>query len=87
MFLKEYVAGMNRLARLFKQPEIDIEHLLPGQAEQIFYKLDSDMSPEALHMDGERPVHLAEALAASYTQVFEELKSMGYTPPTDTYHF
>lgn len=87
MFLKQYVGGMNRLARAFKQPEIDVDNLLPGQADQIFYKLDTDMSPEVLHMDGERPAHVAEALASSYTQVFEELKSMGYTPPKDTYHF
>ncbi len=87
MFLKQYVDSMNRVARAFKQPEIDLDNLLPGQVEQIFYKLDSDMSPESLYMDGERPANAAHALAASYTQVFEELKTLGYTPPKDIYHF
>jgi hypothetical protein len=87
MFLKQYVAAMNRISKAFKLPEIDLDNMLPGQADEIFAKLDSDMSPEVLHQDGERPAGAAHALAASYTQVFEELKSLGYIPPKDMYHF
>lgn len=87
MSLAALVESHNRMAVFFKQPlwsetEIDNE-----MAQTMFKHLDSNLSPENLFADGERPRAAAMKLKKQYEKAIAELKAKGFTPEFTTYNF
>lgn len=87
MSLKQFIAEQNRVAGFFNEPQIDINKITDEQAQKMFSRLDSNMSPEHLHMDGERSAAQARKFAKIYTDAFNELKAKGFTPRCKLYMF
>lgn len=86
MSLQQFVQDENRMAALFNKPVIDINNITQEQAEQMFQRLDSNMSPECLYADGERSKAAAARLAKIYRKAFEELMAKGFTPKATLYN-
>jgi hypothetical protein len=86
MSLQQFIDDENRLASFFKKPQIDIAKIDDAQAQEMFSRLDSNMSPECLFADGERPRAAAARLAKVYRKAFEELKAKGFTPTVTLYN-
>lgn len=87
MSLAKFIEQQNRMAKFFKTPEININTITDEQAQAMFKRLDSYMSPEVLHCDGERSAAEARKFAALYTQAFKDLKAKGFTPKVTLYTF
>ena len=86
MSLKQFIAHENRMRVFFKEPPLDAETLTHDEATKLYQRLDSNMSPEVLHADGERSAAAARALAKMYRQAFADLKAKGFTPPAQLYN-
>lgn len=86
MSLKQFIEQENRMRVFFKEPPLDPETLTHDEATKLFQRLDSNMSLEVLHADGERPASQARALAKMYTAAFKELRARGFTPPATLYN-
>jgi len=86
MSLKQFIESENRMRAFFKEPPLDAETLTHDEATKLYKRLDSNMSPEALFADGERPRAVAARLAKMYKQAFADLKAKGFTPPTELYN-
>ena len=80
--LQHFIQQENATRRLFKRPEwpMDVRSLTQKQADEIFQSLDSNMSPEHLHMDGEISAAQARKRAKIFRGAFDELCSAGFQP-------
>jgi hypothetical protein len=87
MSLKLLVEKQNMMAKFFKDTPWDINNIDQATADAMFSRLDSDMSPEALFMDGERPRAQAAKLAKQYRAAYKELTDRGYAPTIVLYNF
>jgi hypothetical protein len=86
MSLSKFIERENRYNRFFQMPLIHEDELTQEQATVLFRKLDSQMSPEHLHADGERPAAEARALTRMYTQAFQDLQARGFAAPRELYN-
>jgi len=90
MSLKRLIEKQNMMARLFKEDSSkfwNIDSIDQVTADAMFRRLDSDMSPEALFADGERPRAQAAKLAKQYNSAFKELTAKGFRPTVELYNF
>jgi len=71
--VKEFVDLENRKARIFNQNEIKITDV-----PTIVAIIESNLSPENLACDGERPVSEQNKLEIYYNRCLNELKQAGY---------
>ena len=76
--LEEYVAQQNSWNKIFDKTHVDIDvnNMSKLQADDLIRKLDSEMSPENLHCDGEISHAQAQQKFDYYTGVFEDLKDV-----------
>lgn len=72
--IEAYVEQKNAFRKLFKQPEFSL--LRASDRQYIASMLDSDISPENITCDGERPASQVRQLYAFYTRAAQELKSI-----------
>lgn len=81
MSLALLVEEHNMMGRFFKEQSpwstTDIDQKM---ADEMFKRLDSNLSPEVLFADGERPRSQAMALAKRYNKAITELKAKGFRP-------
>ena len=68
-----------------KGKELVIDSLTQEDANNIFHKIDSGMSPENLFCDGEISHAQAMAKRDMYMGAIDELLSMGFDMPNDVY--
>ena len=90
MSLKLLIEKQNMMAKIFKDPLStywNIDNITQETADAMFSRLDSDMSPEALFADGERPRSQAAKLAKQYKAAFKELTDRGFRPTSTLYNF
>ena len=80
MSLAQFVEQENRSRKFFNKPAYDVAHLSPAEAQEIFWKLDSNLSPENLACDGERPRAEQIRLGKLYRQAFSDLRALGFAP-------
>lgn len=87
MSLRDVVDEHNMFAKLFREEPISLRHLTQTEATKLFHRIDSDLSPEHLHMDGEATPAQAQKSYRRLTQAVAELKALGFVPPEDIYNF
>jgi len=80
--LQSFLDQENRVAKLFggKEYPMNVRALTQAQADELFQKLDANMSPENLHMDGEITAAQARKRARLFTGAYEDLKKLGFVP-------
>jgi hypothetical protein len=86
MSLKQFIEVENRRRAVLKEPALDADQLTVADATRLFQRLDSNMSPEVLHADGERSAADARGLARMYKKAFADLKARGFTPLVQLYN-
>jgi hypothetical protein len=86
MSLKQFIEQENKMRAFFKETPLDADKLTQEDATKLFQRLDSNMSPEHLHADGERKPADARRLAKMYTQAFADLRAKGFAVPTQLYN-
>jgi len=76
--LRNYLDTYNAWQKIFdpNHRTINIGNMTQKDVQTIASRLDSDMSPENLHCDGEISYAAARAKADYYTAVWEELKDV-----------
>jgi len=76
--LEQYVDQHNSWNKIFDQNhvDVDINTMTKTQGDMLISKLDSEMSPENLHCDGEISHAQAQQKFDYYTGVFEDLKDV-----------
>ena len=84
--LKAFVEMENRVAYMFGGTVIDLDNLTQDVVERMFQRLDSNLSPEVLACDGERPISKQRKYYKLYTGAILELKKMGYFPTETMYN-
>ena len=89
MSLKAVIDQHNKMDTMFfgGKDQWDFYNITPAMAEAIYSRLDSNMSPEALYADGERPRAQAQKLAKSYRAAVAELQAKGFKPAGEMYNF
>lgn len=55
-------------------------------AQDMFSRLDSNLSPEVIYQDGERRGAKAQAFKAEQLKALEELKALGFSPTREMYN-
>lgn len=85
--LSQFVEMQNRMSRVFNQPQIDVRAIDEKVAEDLFQKLDSNLSPEHLTCDGERPLSEQRRFYKLYTGAIKDLQKMGFSPKQAVYNF
>lgn len=84
--LEAYIRERNPYRTLFGQKEFAKKGELTGaDAADLYRSLDSDLSPEMLTMDGERPTTLVRNRAAFLRNAVRELDALGFHRPTNVY--
>lgn len=86
MSLAKFIASENVMRGFMGQPEIKITEITPAIAQELFKTLDSNLSPEALTADGERPRAKQIALAKIYNGAIADLKVRGHQPEFEMYN-
>lgn len=86
MSLQAFIDQENRMATFMGLPQIDPNNIDDAKAQEMFQRLDSNLSPEALYQDGERPRAQAAKLAKLYKAAITELKAKGFTPKREMYN-
>jgi len=76
--LKKVIDHENKLAEYFKGPQINIKALTDEDAQRLFGRLDSNLSPESLYQDGERSAAQAVKYQTLYIAAIKELQDMGF---------
>jgi len=85
MSLKTFLNQENPIAKMFGDEVIDINDITTKQAKSLFYKLDGNMSPENLHMDGEISASQARARAKVFMGAVADLEKLGFAKPADVW--
>ena len=75
-----YVERVNAMNAIFKQPQIDLTNVTEEVAQDLFDRLDGDLSPENLCCDGELPRAQVQAKAKLFHAAGKELLAMGFKP-------
>jgi len=84
--LKQMIDEANWWVKLSgKGKELAIDTLTQEDANNIFHKIDSGLSPENLHCDGEISRAQAQAKYNMYMDAVQELVDMGFNIPNDVY--
>jgi hypothetical protein len=80
MSLRALVEQHNRMDALFGGG--DTWSMTPDakMAQEMFQRLDSNLSPEVVYQDGERRGAAAQRYAAQQHAAIKELKALGFTP-------
>lgn len=86
MSLAKFIEQENRMRKFFKQPEYDVNNIDQAAAQELFQKLDSNLSPENLACDGERPRAQQIVLGKLYRAAWTELRAKGFTPAGYVYN-
>jgi hypothetical protein len=87
MSLKLFLEQENRFAAFMQTPVIEIDKIDDATAQRLFGRLDSNLSPESLFQDGERPRAHAMRLKKVYLAAIGELKAKGFAPKETMYSF
>jgi hypothetical protein len=74
MSLQKYVADKNRFHAMFNTPAVDLNY--GPDRQKVAYWLDSDLSPENLTCDGERPRAQVASRYKMLTKAAKELKAL-----------
>jgi hypothetical protein len=85
MSLKIFLDQENRMASFFKEAPVDINAIDDARAQKLFQRLDSNLSPECLFQDGERPRAAAASLKKIYLAAIADLKAKGFSPKEPMY--
>jgi hypothetical protein len=80
MSLVKFIEEENRMRKFFNRAPYDINNITPAQAQELFGKIDSNLSPEILACDGERPRSEQIRLGKIYRQAFDDLRRAGFAP-------
>jgi len=83
MSLQKYVADKNRFHAMFNAPAVDLSYASDRQ--KVADWLDSDLSPECLTCDGERPRAQVAARYKMLTKAARELVALD--PSVKFYEF
>lgn len=83
--LKTFIENHNRFAKLFGDRTFDLTTLTQDDANKLFYKIDSEMSPENLHCDGEITAAQARQKARVFMGAAAQLDALGFQRPADLY--
>jgi len=84
--LAKFIDRENVMRAFMQQPALDINNITQEQAAEMFQRLDSNMSPEVLYADGERPRAKAMALAKLYRKAWADLLARGFKPVDEFYN-
>lgn len=84
--LRTVISEVNWIGQFTKQRLIDYKNISSADATRIYYFIDSELSPEHLHQDGERPYHKAMARQSMLDGATTALQRKGFTMPADTYN-
>lgn len=87
MSLELLVKEHNIMAPFFKEPLWSTTDIDADMATAMFQRLDSNLSPEFLFADGERPRAKAMALKKKYEKAIAELLKKGFRPTGNVYNF
>jgi len=87
MSLERFIAEENMFADVYDELQIDINAIDQKVADTMFQRLDSNLSPEFLFADGERPRAKAMALKKKYDKAIAELVKKGFRPTVEVYNF
>jgi hypothetical protein len=86
MSLVKFIEQENRTRKFFNQTPYDINNISAADAQAMFQRLDSNLSPEILACDGERPRSEQIRLGKIYRQAFDDLRRAGFTPQGYVYN-
>jgi len=86
MSLLKFVTDHNTMDQIFGGKDQWTVTPTPEMAQQMFSRLDSNMSPEALFADGERPRAQANRLAKEYRAAWADLLALGHKPQGQFYN-
>ena len=78
--LEQYVAQYNSWNRIFDKSHVDINinNITQAQAHSLIMKLDSEMSPENLHCDGELTHSQVQTKYDHLMGVWQDLRHLYY---------
>ena len=85
MSLEQIVQEHNIFAKLFREEPMDCRHLTQTQATKLYYRIDSDLSPEHLHCDGEISAAQAMKRKLVLDKAVRDLDDRGFARPQDLY--
>jgi len=86
MSLQNEIDQMNFWAKVTDKPEMDINSLSDDDAQKLYQSIDSGLSPENLHCDGEISRSAAQSKYRSYMKAIKELNKRGFVA-RDCYEF
>lgn len=84
--LEQYLVHINAIMRCLKKPPFDVNKLTVEQANQLFYKIAGDLSPENLCGDGELSKSEVKRKLALLNGAKKELIAKGFKPPKSYYN-
>lgn len=87
MSLKALVEHNNSLNKLMGSGEDWTIPPTQAMAQQMFKRLDSNLSPEVIFQDGERRGAAAKKFQQQQLTAIKELKEMGFEPEGQMYNF
>lgn len=80
MSLKQLVEQNNRMNAVFGGGENWTIPPTAKMAQQMFQRLDSNLSPEVIYQDGERRGAAAQRFKSQQEAAIRDLKALGFTP-------
>ena len=86
MSLQNEIDEMNLWAKVKGEPEMDINSLSVEEAQSIYIHIDTGLSPENLHCDGEISASAARYKYRQYHNAIKELNKRGFQAQ-DCYEF
>jgi len=87
MSLKTIVAEHNRMDSMFFGGKDQwSEKPTAEQAQVMFARIDSNLSPEVIYMDGERRGAAAKKFEATQRAALKDLESLGFKPVEKMYN-
>ncbi len=86
MSLQNEIDEMNWWAKAKGKPEMKINSLSVEEAQSIYIHIDTGLSPENLHCDGEISRSAAQAKYRAYHNAIKELNKRGFQAQ-DCYEF
>lgn len=81
--LENIIERVNFFRSFNEEPEMSIDTLTDKDAHSIYMHIDSGLSPEHLHCDGEISAAEARAKYNNYMGAVRELQKMGFAVPDD----
>jgi hypothetical protein len=84
--LRVFVEQENQLRSIFNRPVYYLNALSAEDVEGLFMRLDSNLSPEVLHRDGEAKKSEVIRNRKLYRGAIQDLLSMGFKPSRELYN-